>query len=784
MKRHLLPACLFNLLPVLASAQTVRGVVVDQLDRPLAGVIMQLVDSASRVPVRTLTNERGEFRLTAPASGRYRVRSTRIGFRPTTTDFITLTAGAEVTRRIALASIPVVLDPVTSTIRTSCRVLGLDSTAATFAAWEQIRAALTAADLTAEGRAFNATTLSYERRQTLDGVTLRQVGAAATGPVSQPWHSLRADSLRKTGYVVTEAVGESRVFHGPDVGVLVSDEFAEDHCFRIAASSDSSRIGVAFEPIPQRARRPEIQGTIWMDRATSELRDMQWQYVNVARNVDDTETTGRMDFVRLANGGWVISRWAIRMPLVEMSLATRDATVQFRGIKIVGGELVSAMSLRGDTLFSSPPVRLRGVAFDSLSGKPMSTALIGIAGSARTTLTDSTGHFEFTMVPPGAYRLVAQHEALEAIGITSQTTMAVATSSDDVVNIAVPSFGTIWRLACESAPPARDTALMYGTVRGLGRPRPIAGAAVIATWVDVVVSGKRNFSTKRWHLDDHTDSTGSYVLCGVPTETGLRMRAVADSGESGLIDILPLGNSLVQRRDLTLSYDPAARGAVVGTVFGRNSIPIAGARVVAEGVKEIRTDADGRFTLRDVPLGTQQVEVLAVGLQPVSRIVDVSVEDTARVEIHLTNPVVLAQVNIVASSVRQQLVNDFRERRAKALGAFRDSTEMAAHGSLNTVLAQMPGVVMSKGRVYLSRFMPDQSPGCVPVVWIDGVHVQSPEDLLALRPSDIAAMELYTREFNIPPQYVLRNSRTPSCGSIIAWTKWYWEGNNQSRPPL
>ncbi|HET9423921.1 MAG TPA: carboxypeptidase-like regulatory domain-containing protein [Gemmatimonadaceae bacterium] len=783
MRRLLPPVCLVALIPVLASAQTVSGVVVDGLDRPLAGVVLQLLDSSSRVSIRALTNERGEFRLDAPAAGRYHLRSTRIGFRPTESEPITLAEGVTVTRRISLTSNPVVLAPIVSVVRPACRTLGLDSTAATFAAWEQIRAALTAADLTFEGRGFNTTTLSYERKQTLDGVTLRQGGVVATGEVTQPWRSVPADSLRKAGYVVMEEDGETRVFHGPDVRVLASGEFAEDHCFRLVSSpDDSTRVGVSFEPTPERGNRPEITGTLWIDRATSELRDMRWQYVNVARNIDETATGGMMEFARLRNGAWVISRWSIRMPLVEIAMRTREISVQFRGLKLVGGELVTAVSPAGDTLFASAPVTLNGLAFDSLTMTPMKAALVGLAGSPRTTLSDSAGRFSFQGLTPGAYRLITQHEALESVGVTSQVTTAVISSSEDLVSVMVPSFETIWRVACQSAPPGRDTALVYGTVRGIGRPEPVAGAAVIATWIDLIPSGRRNITTKRWHLDDHTDSTGSYVLCGVPTQTGLRMRAVSDSGTSGLIDMSPLGGQLVQRRDLLLSHDPDARGIVTGRVIGRNSTPIAGARVIAEGAREIRTDAEGRFTIRDVPLGTQQVEVLAVGLQPVSRVVDVSPADTTRIDIHVTRVVMLQPMNIVASSVRQQFVRDFTDRRLKGLGAFRDSTAIAPHGTLNSVLTQMPGVTMSKNQIFLP--MRGVEPGCTPVVWIDGVHVQSTEDLLALRPSDIAALELYTRQFTTPPQFVVRNTRTPQCGAIVAWTKWYWEGSTQSRPPM
>jgi hypothetical protein len=781
MRFKLLPACLLSVLPALLAGQTVRGVVVDQLDRPLSGVVLQLTDSTSRAVARALTNERGEFRLTAPAQGRYRVRTTRIGFQPVNTELFALASTAEVTQRIVLASKPIVRDPVRSVVRTSCRVLGLDSTAITFAAWEQVRAALAAAEVTAETQQLATTTLTYDRTRSLEGVTVQQAGRVTTARAAQPWHSVSADSLRKVGYVILEPESKDRVFHGPDLRVLGSDLFAEDHCFHIAASTDTTRVGIAFEPTSQRKSMPEIVGTVWLDRATSELREMEWQYINVARNIDETATGGAMHFARLRTGQWLISRWNIHMPFVAFGGGSDQGSVTFRGIKTLGGELIAAAGRDGsDTLWTGPRMTLHGFAFDSLSKQALTSALIGIAGGSRSVITDATGHFSFENLMPGVYRLITQHEALEAIGIPYHVTTAVFTTESDSARITMPSFETIWRLSCESAPPAKDTALVFGTVTGIGRPKPIAGATVYATWVDIENSGKRKFETKRWHIDGPSDSTGTYVLCGVPTQTGLRLRAVSDSAESGIIDLLPLSEKLVQRQDMSMSFDPGKRGVVSGLVLGRNASPIGGARVVAEGAQETRTDAAGKFTLRGVPLGTQQVEVIAIGLQPTARTVDVSLRDTAFVEMHITKPQMLQKVTVVASSVRQQFVADFNARRTKGLGLFRDSTSISMHGTLNSMFTGVQGIRMVRDQV----FMPRGPDSCIPVVWLDGVHIQTVDDLLALRPSDIAAVEIYLRELTTPSQFVVRNTRTPNCGAIVAWTKWYFDGNRPAKPPV
>jgi hypothetical protein len=51
-------------------AQTVGGVAVDAGDRPVPGVVVLLLDTAARVAARSLTNERGEFRVTAARQAR------------------------------------------------------------------------------------------------------------------------------------------------------------------------------------------------------------------------------------------------------------------------------------------------------------------------------------------------------------------------------------------------------------------------------------------------------------------------------------------------------------------------------------------------------------------------------------------------------------------------------------------------------------------------------------------------------------------------------------------
>ena len=102
-----------------AAAQTIRGVVVDQTDRPVAGIVVQLLDSTSAITGRALSNERGEFRLSTPKAGSYRVRTMRIGYRPVTSAAIDLEKGADITQRLVFTGIPFALD----TVKVASRIL-------------------------------------------------------------------------------------------------------------------------------------------------------------------------------------------------------------------------------------------------------------------------------------------------------------------------------------------------------------------------------------------------------------------------------------------------------------------------------------------------------------------------------------------------------------------------------------------------------------------------------------------------------------------------------------
>lgn len=344
-----------------AGGQAVRGVVVDATDRPVSGAVVFMLDSTSAVIARALSNERGEFRVAATRPGTYRLRTMRIGYRPTMTDPMSLLLGGEIEKRVALTGALVALDTVRVVDRNSCRVASDSTAAATYAAIEQARTALSAAQLTLSGRNISATTVAYDRMLDAEGRrTTQQSSRTSTAYVTQPWRAISPDSSHRAGFVVV-AADKSTTYFAPSIDMLLSTVFIADHCFRLVTDKKQPQlVGVAFEPSPERRGLPEIKGTLWMDRKSAELQRLDYRYVNISPEQENAGAGGDVSFARLKNGGWVISQWTIRMPILEQAMRTQALggnSARVAAIQLTGGEIqLATRTVNGvvDTLWVRP----------------------------------------------------------------------------------------------------------------------------------------------------------------------------------------------------------------------------------------------------------------------------------------------------------------------------------------------------------------------------------------------------------------------------------------------
>ena len=144
------------LVPIVAGAQVVRGVVLDEASgRPLPGVVVVLLDSTGKRLAGVLVDDNGRYAIRSTFPGRFAVRAERIGYRADAATPISLSIGQTIELRLTTRPIPVVLGAVRVTGRTAC-VTGASDGREVSAVWEETRKALYATDLTQQQELFSA----------------------------------------------------------------------------------------------------------------------------------------------------------------------------------------------------------------------------------------------------------------------------------------------------------------------------------------------------------------------------------------------------------------------------------------------------------------------------------------------------------------------------------------------------------------------------------------------------------------------------------------------------
>ena len=111
--RILIPSILL-FLPSITFGQLVRGRVIDAASgQPVQAAQLELMDDRDRVQVRAIADSAGAFRMRGWIAGKYRLRTTSIGYQAVTSDLLELMTGEdfELTVRLAVDAVPV--EPIT-----------------------------------------------------------------------------------------------------------------------------------------------------------------------------------------------------------------------------------------------------------------------------------------------------------------------------------------------------------------------------------------------------------------------------------------------------------------------------------------------------------------------------------------------------------------------------------------------------------------------------------------------------------------------------------------------
>jgi hypothetical protein len=313
--------------------------------KPLEGVLVSLLDSTDVRRAAAFSGERGRFVLPVIAPGTYRVRAEVVGRISVTTDGFAIAADDSIHRRITAGERVAVLNTVQVIERAPCITARMHDGTQTAALWEETSKALRAASFTDESQMLRFTILVYGRvKEPRERATVEQRFDTVQVTVSRPFASRTPAELAQRGYVTVSRT--EMVYHAPVHEALLSPTFLMQHCFwTVPDTSGSGLIGLSFEPI-QDIGRPDVRGTFWIDAQTGEVRSLEFHYTGVATADVIPDDGGQLEFQRLPNGAWIVSRWHIRMPVIRMVARGRVPPVAVpMEIREAGGRVLEFASV-------------------------------------------------------------------------------------------------------------------------------------------------------------------------------------------------------------------------------------------------------------------------------------------------------------------------------------------------------------------------------------------------------------------------------------------------------
>ena len=509
---------------------------------PIAGALVVLIDASGRTLVQTASRENGDYSVTAPTPGSYRAQVLQIGWRPTIAGPFALRAGVTTPANIDVTGARIPLDAIVVTDRSDCRVRP-DSAASAFILWDEARKALTAATMT---RAEPLTMSVSRTEQNLDRGGSRVLWDSTKMQVGQslnPFSSLAPEVLARSGYMSSDADG-NKTYWGPDATVLLSESFLSSHCIRPETPSvqtgDSARlIGVAFSPVAKRRGIVEVEGVVWLDRSTAELREIVYRYVNNTTVIDRAEPGGRIEFLRIPGGRWIVHRWSIRVPSTitgvrraEPSgipgMTRADTPVEdLTGIRLTSGQ-VSEIRRGADVLWERGRVTLVVRIVDSLTSQPLRGVLVRAAQSPSATASDSAGTVRLDRVAPGPLTVRLESAELELVGRSPiLAPVNVPNANDASVAIPIPSVRAVVIARCGDRVLDWGEGLLHGTVTPSGDSSD--RGPVVVEWQSQYTrlgGGDSVITAERRELVPGSD--GTFHVCGIPRDATVTVRRKGD----------------------------------------------------------------------------------------------------------------------------------------------------------------------------------------------------------------------------------------------------------------
>lgn len=535
------------LIPAGIQAQQVRGVVRDSTaGAPLPGVVVTALDSAGSGVGRTITDADGRFTLALTPQAA-RLRLVRIGYHPR--DLTPVPRTAELVQ-LAMGRIPPMLDAVRSTGKEVCP--GSTERGAAFQLWEQARAGLLATVVARELKPVTATTLTYESVLSPRSERIhRQTKTIKMGQTTRPFVASASPSyFARFGYMNEDASG--RVFNAPDADILIDESFASTHCFRLQAAdaSHAGQVGLAFAPAPGRDTLVDVQGVIWIDGKTPQLRSLDFTYTSLEPAATAMHAGGFIAFRTMENGVAFIERWNLR--LASLSLVSSNATwlarrvaeagrirrtdrtdLQLAEISEAGGVVLDAAWADGSHWHDTPSM-VTGVVVQKKTGAPVANGVVTLAGTPDTVRTSDTGEFQIATLP-GKYLVEATDTTLvNFVAPRSQSAeVTIKRGAVTTTRLEVAPLSDALDELCHGQRLGLNTLIIVGVVALADRELP-RNARVLATWQADYVQSPDGFKVIEGKQESEIDDRGRFAACGVARERPILLRLM--DGKTALGD--------------------------------------------------------------------------------------------------------------------------------------------------------------------------------------------------------------------------------------------------------
>lgn len=614
----LLAAFLFA--PV-AFAQTpeLRGTVRDSAgSAPVSGTVVLALDGIGNTLARTITNARGQYRLTMP-NGALLLRAVRIGYR-SATERIPLAPAATMTIDLVITAVPSQLQTVEVAGARGCPVRGDRVQASSLL--DQARAGLLATVVARERAPAQLVVLRYDRELDLNGIETESqtVRVDSSANATTSFNAVRNAVDFVNGGFRTGSVGQYTYF-GPDADVLLDERFQRGYCFTIAARDTArpAQIGLHFAAADSRSGRVDIEGTLWIDTTARALHSINYRYKGVEALAESFEAGGSVSFATLPSGVPFIDRWNMRL---VGGADESSGPVQMYSIRESGGELARAKWSDGESWMG--PQGTVSLSAVNENGSIARNATLNLAGSDFRGKTDSLGRVTFQNVLPGPYTVAIDDEALAPIAMQLPVgkSFVVARNSTTIARVITPTAVKTFAQRCGAASPTTKSTWLIARVFG-SDGKPLAGIH----WRTSVEDGGR------WKVVSDNGITGTdglIVACrNIPRDARVEVAVWRDPKDAVRVQrtaselfnvarvVLPTAAAVVAATPKRAENAPTvtAMGTVSDSLTGAL---ISDARVTFVGTPfEGSTDVSGTFLVGGLAPGDYTVEVSTPALDSV-----------------------------------------------------------------------------------------------------------------------------------------------------------------------